>query len=115
MLENLVSKVGILQKLMTAINSNVAVSVFGANFGERLAIISDYNKVLYVVPNKDSAIKAFNALSLSGKNCRMVINKFEPAVADFNDTNELALTMALGDILCGNADYLIVTAEVLLN
>lgn len=115
MLENLVSKVGILNKLITAINNNVAVSVFGAGFGEQLALISEYSNVLYVVPNRDSAIKAFNALLASGKKCRMVINKFEPTVTDFNDANELSLTLALGDILFGNADYLIVTPEVLLN
>ena len=37
----------------------MAVSIFGANFGEQLAILSEQTNVLYVVPNKDSAIKAF--------------------------------------------------------
>ncbi len=115
MLESLVSKVGIFNKLLTAINNNMAVSIFGANFGEQLAILSEQTNVLYVVPNKDSAIKAFNALTMSGKNCRMVINKFEPSIEEIVNTNEMVLTMAIGDILCGEANYLIVTPEVLLN
>lgn len=115
MLNELISKVGILNKLLTAINNNVAVSVFGANFGEQMAILSEQKNALLVVPNKDSAIKAFNALTVSGKECRMVINKFEPSISDFDNPNELALSMALGDVVSGNANYLIVTPEVLLN
>ena len=115
MLKNLVSKVGILNKLETAINNKVAVSVFGTNFGEKLAILSDHNGSLVVLPDKDSAIKAFNALTESKKVCRLVLNKFEPEVNSFNNSNETALCLALSDVLCGVADFLIVTPEVLLN
>ena len=58
MLEKLVSKVGIINKLQTAISNKVAVSIFGANFGEKLAIISDYQNCLIVEPDKDSAINS---------------------------------------------------------
>lgn len=99
MLEKLVSKVGIINKLQTAISNKVAVSVFGANFGEKLAIISDYQKCLIVEPDKDSAIKTFNALVESGKNCRVVTSKVVPTISEVNNCAEMALCGALCDIL----------------
>ena len=106
---------GVLKSLITALENNENISVFGAGMGEKLAIVNSVDKFLFFVANNEKEGKELeNALSSLGKKVKFL--KESPSF-ELNVVENIFLEnySALKLFSMGELDALIVLPSILTN
>lgn len=116
MLKSLISANGNLNKLLTAIDNHIPVSVLGVGLPEKILILNEFEeKKLVVAVSDDEAVNIYETLISEGKSAHLLINNLETAVSKFSSVSQTSVLVTLQNIVSNTAEYVVVSPKVLLS